>query len=56
MGNDDPPEWWIMHFEVCDELWSGNSEPPLMSTSTLNQFTHVIFEVHIHFLKSPCRN
>lgn len=20
MGNDDPPEWWIMYFQVRDEV------------------------------------
>lgn len=53
MGNDDPPEWWIMYFQVRDEL---SGDYVSHHSRYLMLETHVIFEVYIYLLKCPCRH
>jgi hypothetical protein len=45
MGNGDPPKWWIMHFQVRDEL------PDVSVYAAVPQKpAHIVFEVHVYVL------
>ena len=45
MGNDDPPEWWIMHFQVRNQLHDVSVYAALSQEPA-----HVVFEVHVYVL------
>ena len=45
MGNDDPPKWWIVHFQVRDELSDAS-----VCAALPQEPAHVVFKVHVYVL------